>query len=202
MKKTVQCRVCNTFLCENNMHKSSLKKQDWICKKCKNEEIKNISKNYEYKKETNKYTIDKSDRDISPRIKLKDDIIIDSGELIKKVISDTEKYRIDKMLKMLHDSKIKSMVRVKIIYYLLNSLKYIDKEKIIFVINEANRMFNDKEVEPLAIMKLAKDLKSFMNEMVFNGSHDNKKYEDMIGESGIIEVEDINKNIGNEEEIL
>jgi len=194
LKKVIKnCRSCGVILTKKNQFLSSIKRHDNICKECKGEMLNELRRNYEYALDGEDFVIHKSHKSLAPTIKLKE-TKPEKFPLLVGMIEDTEKYRINRMLGMLHSPETDPEIKRQIIVYLLRSIKLLDRETIASIINNANLMFSSKAVKSSVLIKLAINLEAY-TVMLKSIKDVNLKSYEMIqrelegGKEGEIEVE-------------
>jgi ribosomal protein L37AE/L43A len=174
------------MLSDNNWYPSCQKKKEYLCKECKAKTLKDLEKNYRHQLERDEYSIKKDKRVFAPRIKVKKE----DKDSIFKMLDDTEKYRIARLLKILNGKDTKPDVKEKIIVYLLRSHTLLNAKMVAMVINKANVMFASKDVGHETIVRLANALKtcSLDNRMFKKGSKE-EVYEQMRTSKKTIEID-------------
>ncbi|KKN04220.1 hypothetical protein LCGC14_1099610 [marine sediment metagenome] len=108
------------------------------------------------------------------------------------MLEDTEKYRIDKLIRLLVKKDTLSEIKEKIIIYLLRSHNLLDSKMIALIINKANAMFVCKDIKEETIVRLANALKTCsLDNKMFKEKAGTllKTYEQMRNSKAVIEVE-------------
>lgn len=188
MKITSQqptCRYCQTALIRNETwSEADVDRSDKICLKCKARRIKELrDRPFPWGKEGEKYNI-KESKTYTPQIDVKKED--KDSQILGEMIRDTEKFRIDQMLKALGKTSDTAM-QYEIIVYLLKAFDELSPRQAAKVINAANRLFKGKELLEKPTVRLAKVLRAFNGEKKSSAP---QKFEQMLNEEGdqIIEI--------------
>ncbi len=184
----VMCKKCKIGLNDNNWFVSCKTNNIYICKECKTAELKSLKETFKYEVERDNYSVKKSKRISSPYIKIKKE----SDNVLFQMLEDTEKYRIDKLIRLLVKKDTLSEIKEKIIIYLLRSHNLLDSKMIALIINKANAMFVCKDIKEETIVRLANALKTCsLDNKMFKEKAGTllKTYEQMRNSKAVIEVE-------------
>ena len=183
MMETKNCRVCHLVLTTANWSENRKKKNDYMCKACKAKELKEIRvETTEVMKDG--HSIERRGNS-APVITINDVDKID----IKKMIRDTELFRIEQVMRLIRAGN-KDNVRKVGIDYLLKVSDLLIPEQAVEVINEANKMIKQTGVEDAFKLKVAIALRNFI--ATREGKADKPlSYEEILQKGGEIDIDEV-----------
>jgi hypothetical protein len=145
---------------------------------------------FRYDKETPQYKIRRSTRVSAPHVLVASLNHTGSNyELLTDLIKDTEKFIIERMLKLVLGSHVEAKDRKAAISFCLKSFDKLTQPQCVSVLNAAYRMLGRKGTPNDIRVKLAEELRAFTGGSKGSKSEGINSYEKMLAEDGEVELD-------------
>lgn len=185
-----KCRDCKVTLSYANITPKRVEAWSWLCDTCFTKRMRNLAGQYRYGMETVEYKIDRAKSNAAPRIVPKD-INPDRSnyELLTDVIRETEKFRLDSMLKIMFNVKAEAKDRKVAINYLLKSFEKLDHRQCVQVINCIHELIGNMRTPNDIKVKLATEIRAFVGDGKASKEQGVKSYEEALANGGEVAID-------------